>query len=114
MYLNTGDPSNYAVKYWWPRQNVWLQSGLGVNYWSLECEKVFGMHLNEIREGVAPLRTQKEWKKFLKRFAPLTKPIIKGRWLVTPSSLLVLFLLWPVQLIFPWNLQGMKNVLRCS
>jgi hypothetical protein len=60
---------------WWPKQSVWITSGLHVGYWSVACETWFQKRLEAIRDGTATLRTAGEWRSSL-RFWRATAPFI--------------------------------------
>ncbi|KIM85942.1 hypothetical protein PILCRDRAFT_86667 [Piloderma croceum F 1598] len=60
---------------WWPKQSVWMTSGLHIGYWSVACETWFQKRLEAIRNGTATLRTAAEWRSSLK-FWRATAPFI--------------------------------------
>jgi hypothetical protein len=40
---------------WFPKHNVWAQSGYNVGQWTQECEDWFEKRMTEIQEGGQPL-----------------------------------------------------------
>jgi hypothetical protein len=46
---------------WWPKQSVWMNSGLNWGYWTEACETWFQKRLKSIRDGTAGLKTSGEW-----------------------------------------------------
>ncbi|PSS33997.1 hypothetical protein PHLCEN_2v1960 [Hermanssonia centrifuga] len=57
---NTSDAS------WWPKSQVWDQSGCCVGYWTPANEDWFLKRLKAIREGRATLMNSNHWRKHLK------------------------------------------------
>ncbi|KIJ39806.1 hypothetical protein M422DRAFT_83015, partial [Sphaerobolus stellatus SS14] len=52
-------PSDFS---WWPKPNVWDNSGLYIGYWSSECEAWFKDHVDNINNGKARLKANDDWR----------------------------------------------------
>ncbi|KIJ24988.1 hypothetical protein M422DRAFT_38945, partial [Sphaerobolus stellatus SS14] len=51
---------------WWPKPNIWENSGLNTGYWTSSCEAWYQARLIQIREGTVALRSSTEWKRALR------------------------------------------------
>ncbi|KAH0825657.1 hypothetical protein J3R83DRAFT_11699 [Lanmaoa asiatica] len=62
---------------WWPKQSIWLASGLSISYWSADDEAWYQKHLRRIRTydgtGTVPYRTSSEWRNALKYHKDATR-----------------------------------------
>ncbi|KAF8572808.1 hypothetical protein K439DRAFT_1306992, partial [Ramaria rubella] len=65
-YVYTGQHNQYSNLSWWPKQSVWMCTGLNIGYWSSGCEIWFQKRLDDIHQGRADLRTAAEWRRALK------------------------------------------------
>jgi hypothetical protein len=61
---------------WWPKQNIFLKSGLWPGYWSPQCEEWFQTRLSHIQEHRASLRTSTQWPKHLRYYKQKTVPFV--------------------------------------
>jgi hypothetical protein len=63
---------------WWPKQAVFLRSGLWAGYWSPHCEHWFQKRLESIRNHAAELKSCHEWPNILKFSRKQTVKVVQG------------------------------------
>ena len=61
---------------WWPKQSIFLKSGLWHGYWSPQCEEWFQGCLCQIWEHTAQLMKSTKWPSALKYSNPKTKSVV--------------------------------------
>lgn len=61
---------------WWPKQSLFLKSGLWPGYWSPQCEEWFQGRLNQILGHTARLRKSSSWPNSLKYYKSKTVPFV--------------------------------------
>ena len=61
---------------WWPKQSIFLKSGLWPGYWSPQCEEWFQGRLCQIQEHTAQLKKSTKWPSALKYSHPKTKSVV--------------------------------------
>jgi hypothetical protein len=71
----TGSGLQVSDMSWWPKHSAWQSSGADFGYWSAMNESWFQTRLTEIRNGVAKLRSGKQWGNSLS-FNKKTKQLI--------------------------------------
>jgi hypothetical protein len=57
-----------TVLYWWPKPSVWAACGFNLGFWPEVAEDWFNHRREEIRNGTATPRTNKQWKNGLARY----------------------------------------------
>jgi hypothetical protein len=62
---------------WWPKQSVFMRSGLWLGYWSPDCENWFQGRLKEIHERRADLKSSTKWNSALKYYVKQTSAFMK-------------------------------------
>ncbi|KAF4582619.1 hypothetical protein EYR40_002542 [Pleurotus pulmonarius] len=75
-YKVSVDPNFEAELSWWPKHWNFTNTSLDMHIWTQNAEDWFQHRLERIRDGTAPLRTSREWKKsmmLLKKAGQLTK-----------------------------------------
>jgi hypothetical protein len=73
----TGNRDQTSDLSWWPKQSVFIRSGLWLGYWSPDCENWFQGRLKEIRERRADLKTSNKWNSALKHYVKLSNKFMK-------------------------------------
>jgi hypothetical protein len=63
IFLGKGSPADNS---WWPKANVWKNSGLNVGYWSPACGHFYQKRLEKIIRGEADLKNSSDWRSALK------------------------------------------------
>lgn len=63
---------------WWPKHNVWLNSGLYVGYWSPDCEEWYQRRLQSIVDGNAQPWTAGQWRAALKFRSGATSAFVES------------------------------------
>ncbi|KAJ7437513.1 hypothetical protein FB451DRAFT_1152562 [Mycena latifolia] len=58
---------------WWPTPSSFKASGLNIGWWSPACEEWLQKRLDDIKNGKADLKTQKEWTSNIRFFAACRK-----------------------------------------
>jgi hypothetical protein len=61
---------------WFPKHNIWLQSGYNVGQWTQECENWFEQRMAEIQAGGQPLDSH-TWRSKLRLTRNANKIISK-------------------------------------
>ncbi|KAJ7137624.1 hypothetical protein C8R43DRAFT_1019908 [Mycena crocata] len=60
------DAEQVSTPSWWPKPAAFAKSGLGIGWWSPDCEFWFQKRLRDIQAGKAELHTQTMWRRYLR------------------------------------------------
>lgn len=75
--VTAGQGTNRSVFYWWPPQDIFINSGMWLGYWSVDAENWYQKCVKMYREGTGQPRTATKWTRDLRQELVWTRNIFK-------------------------------------